>query len=150
MLFRSLSDNTQVASAIVAALGDECFLGNELPLTDEREYVLAMNRQVVEGLERTCYAVRSKRYKLLAMGPMENNRLFDLYADPLELEDISKRPEYRHVIQSMQSYLVNCILFDYQFKNRYEPNACLVVKTKEETDRQREVLQRYYRKKIFH
>lgn len=146
----SLSDNTQVASAIIAALGGDCFIGNHLPLADEREYVLAMNRQVVEGSERTCYAVRSKRYKLLVMGPMENSRLFDLYADPLELEDVSRLSEYSQVLQSMQSFLVNCILFDYPFKNRYEPNAGVVVKTKEETDRQREALQCYYQQKIVH
>ncbi len=141
-----LSDNTQVASEIISSLGIETRgLGNSKDLHSNSKYVLAMNRQITQGEEQTCYAVRSSQFKLLMTGTLEDIRLFDVLNDPLELHNISTKKEYLSIIEDMKRFLFNSILFTKTSKNRLEPKAPVVTKHYSETKKQKKALIQYYK-----
>ena len=145
----ALSDNTQIASEIINSLGfGTGMIGNSEGMFDDKKYVLAMNRQIVQGEEQTSYAVRSDRFKLLATGSLENIRLFDLEKDPLELQDRSQEKEFTSMIEDMKAFLCNSILFTKASKNRLEPRAKVVTKQHGETARQKERLILYYKNRV--
>ena len=145
----ALSDNTQIASEIIASLGIQtAIIGNSEDLHSNRKYVLAMNRQTTQGKEETCYAVRSSKYKLLVTGSLENIRLFDVKSDPFELKDRAQEEEFTAMIEDMKEFLMNSILFTKASKNRLEPNAMVVTKQHNETNKQKEALIQYYQQKL--
>jgi hypothetical protein len=140
-----LSDNTQLANELLTSLGFSRGSGMNCQLmSTDRTFIHAMNRMNIKGVEQTCYAIHSNRYKLLATGSLEQIKLFDLKTDPFETKDLSNEKVHEKLIGEMKTYLVNSLLFLHSPKNRVETRSAVVSKPHRETEAQKKQLIKYY------
>lgn len=139
------SDNTQLAHAILSKIGlEDGMKMNHTALDAKREYLYGMYKHRFDGIEENAYMVRSDRYKLLVAGDIENYQLYDLFVDPYELKDISRKRGYSSIVNKLFSYLLNQLCFVKPSINYYDADAAVISKDTKTTAKQSERLQRYF------
>ncbi|MDY4610564.1 MAG: sulfatase-like hydrolase/transferase [Sphaerochaetaceae bacterium] len=139
------SDNTQLAHAILSEIGLEDGLRmNHTDLDAKREYLYGMYKHRLGDSEENAYMVRSERYKLLVTGNVDNYQLYDLFEDPYELMDVSKKQEFADILNKLFAHLFNQLCFSNPPMNYYNPKAAIISKSREAIAQQSEKLGKYF------
>ena len=145
----ALSENIDVAPTVLEACGVKApasMQGKSLLTGGGREFVFSEGQYGTEEEPRIGYMLRTKRYKLLVQGSMENTMLFDLEKDPEELENVAEDPAYGEILAGLQRRLADFVLFHSTgkvYRNRQEPQ----LRKQEELDAQAERMKQFIRER---
>lgn len=120
-----LSSNIDLGGEILRVCGLDChqYVGSDNGLKP-REYVMAEQQVMRDGVLKNCFMLRTKQYKLLLEGAVQNCRLIDLKRDPMEFGDCSKDTAYAEILQKHLSLFTQCMAFDapiHAYINEKEP-----------------------------
>ena len=143
------SENIDVAPTVLEACGVKApasMQGKSLLTGGGREFVFSEGQYGTEEEPRIGYMLRTKRYKLLVQGSMENTMLFDLEKDPEELENVAEDPAYGEILAGLQRRLADFVLFHSTgkvYRNRQEPQ----LRKQEELDAQAERMKEFIRER---
>ena len=145
----ALSENIDVAPTVLEACGVKApasMQGRSLLTGGGRKFVFSEGQYGTEEEPRIGYMLRTKRYKLLVQGSMENAMLFDLEKDPEELENAAENPAYGEILAGLQRRLADFVLFHSTgkvYRNRQE----LQLRKQEELDAQAERMKGFIRER---
>ncbi len=121
-----LSENIDLCAAILSVCGirpADTMCGLDLRSEQRRSSVFSEGQYGTDACPRLGYMLRSRQYKLLVNGSMEDAMFFDLEKDPLELRNEISNPAYREEIRQLQRDLVDRVLFSGGGKNHLDVQA---------------------------
>lgn len=126
-----LSENIDVAPTVLEACGVKApasMQGKSLLTGGGREFVFSEGQYGTEEEPRIGYMLRTKRYKLLVQGSMENTMLFDLEKDPEELENVAEDPAYGEILAGLQRRLAGFCPVPFHREGISEPAGAAAAK----------------------
>ncbi len=106
-------DNSEIREAVFAEVGsrkgEEAFKNTDVRKLPPESFYGVQSRYARPTHDAGSYAIscRTQQNKYIRRGYMEHHELYDMVADPGELENLSGRPEVAALEQHMQTLLLN-------------------------------------------
>lgn len=123
----SLCENIDLTSTLLAVCGvspSDGMRGIDLAACPEgREFAFSEGQYGTDANPCVGYMIRSRRYKLLVMGSLEQALFFDLEKDPCELENRAEDPAYAAELERHRQALIQKLLFEGVSVNHRFPQA---------------------------
>lgn len=121
-----LCENIDISATILSVCGvrpAKGMYGLSLLGSAQRDYAFSEGQYGTDEAPCIGYMIRSKRYKLLVRGSLEDAMFFDLAEDPFELRNEIANPACAEEIRRHQDALVRRVLFESIGRSHLDPAA---------------------------
>lgn len=119
-----ISENIDIASTVLDCCGlEKADSMSGVSLDKGREYAFCEGQYGTDKQPCFGYMIRTKEYKLIVSGSLENAMFFDLKQDKNELHNQMNNPHYQEEIKRHQDLLIQKLLFAGGSKNHVDHTA---------------------------